>query len=82
MGDKLTTMEKSKTIVNINNVVTRLPELRFAEPFSWEINEGEQWAIVGPNGAGKTLIADLMQRKFYPRFSLCITGLYRLDDSK
>ena len=57
-------MEKSKTIVNINNVVTRLPELRFAEPFSWEINEGEQWAIVGPNGAGKTLIADLMQRKF------------------
>lgn len=64
MGDKLTTMEKSKTIVNINNVVTRLPELRFAEPFSWEINEGEQWAIVGPNGAGKTLIADLMQRKF------------------
>lgn len=64
MGDKLTTMEKSKTIVNINNVVTRLPELRFAEPFSWKINEGEQWAIVGPNGAGKTLIADLMQRKF------------------
>lgn len=57
-------MEKSKTIVNINNVVTRLPELRFAEPFSWKINEGEQWAIVGPNGAGKTLIADLMQRKF------------------
>ena len=63
-GDKLTTMEKSKTIVNINNVVTRLPELRFAEPFSWKINEGEQWAIVGPNGAGKTLIADLIQRKF------------------
>lgn len=64
MGDKLATMGKSKTIIHINNVVTRLPELRFAEPFSWKINEGEQWAIVGPNGAGKTLIADLMQRKF------------------
>lgn len=57
-------MEKEKTIVCINKVVTRLPELRFAEPFSWTIKEGEQWAIVGPNGAGKTLIADLMQRKF------------------
>ena len=57
-------MENNKAIVYINNVVTRLPELRFAEPFSWTINEGEQWAIVGPNGSGKTLIADLMQRKF------------------
>lgn len=57
-------MEKNKTIVSIEKVVTRLPELRFAEPFSWTINEGEQWAIIGPNGAGKTLIADLMQRKF------------------
>ena len=57
-------MEKNKAIVYINNVVTRLPELRFAEPFSWTVNEGEQWAIVGPNGSGKTLIADLMQRKF------------------
>ena len=57
-------MEKNKAIVYINNVVTRLPELRFAEPFSWTVNEGEQWAIVGPNGSGKTLIADLMRRKF------------------
>ena len=57
-------MENNKAIAYINNVVTRLPELRFAEPFSWTINEGEQWAIVGPNGSGKTLIADLMQRKF------------------
>ena len=58
-------MENNKAIVYINNVVTRLPELRFAEPFSWTINEGEQWAIVGPNGSGKTLIADLMQRKLH-----------------
>lgn len=57
-------MEENKTIVSITNAVTRLPELRFAQPFSWTINEGEQWAIVGPNGSGKTLIADLMQRKF------------------
>lgn len=63
MGNKSIIMEKNKTIVNITNVVTRLPELRFAAPFSWTINKGEQWVIVGPNGSGKTLIADLMQRK-------------------
>lgn len=57
-------MERNNTIVGIKNAVTRLPELRFTEPVNWEINEGEQWAIVGPNGSGKTLIADLMQRKF------------------
>lgn len=57
-------MEKNKTIVSIQHAVTRLPELRFTEPLSWKIKEGEQWTIIGPNGAGKTLIADLIQRKF------------------
>lgn len=51
-------------MVNIRNVVTRLPELRFEEPLNWTIEEGQQWAVIGPNGAGKTLIADAMQRKF------------------
>lgn len=53
-----------KEIVHIHQVVTRLPELRFAEPVEWRICEGEQWAVVGPNGAGKTLLADILQRKF------------------
>lgn len=58
-------MEKEgKMVVDIKNIVTRLPELRFAAPVSWRIDEGQQWAVIGPNGAGKTLIADIMQRKF------------------
>ncbi len=57
-------MENRKVIVNIQNVETRLPELRFATPLNWVIEEGQQWAVIGPNGAGKTLIADVMQRKF------------------
>ncbi|MDO4757585.1 MAG: ATP-binding cassette domain-containing protein, partial [Parabacteroides sp.] len=51
-------------VIEVRNVVTRLPELRLAEPLSWTIEEGQQWAVVGPNGAGKTLIADVIQRKF------------------
>ena len=57
-------MENRKIMVNIRNVVTRLPELRFEEPLNWIIEEWQQWAVIGPNGAGKTLIADVMQRKF------------------
>ena len=57
-------MENRKIVVNIRNVVTRLPELRFEEPLNWIIEEGQQWGVIGPNGAGKTLIADVMQRKF------------------
>lgn len=58
-------MEKEgKMVVDIKNVVTRLPELRFTAPVNWRIDEGQQWAVIGPNGAGKTLAADIMQRKF------------------
>lgn len=51
-------------VIDIKNIVTRLPDLRFTAPVNWRIDEGQQWAVVGPNGAGKTLIADIMQRKF------------------
>ena len=51
-------------VVDIKNIVTRLPELRFTAPVNWRIDEGQQRAVIGPNGAGKTLIADIMQRKF------------------
>ncbi|MDD2952191.1 MAG: ATP-binding cassette domain-containing protein [Parabacteroides sp.] len=58
-------MEKEgKMVVDIKNIVTRLPELRFTAPVNWRIDEGQQWAVIGPNGAGKTLIADIMRRKF------------------
>lgn len=53
----------SKTIISINSAVPRLPELRFQEPVSWTIEEGQQWAVIGPNGAGKTLLADILQKK-------------------
>lgn len=57
-------MENKEIIVQIKGALTRLPELRFAEPVNWTIHKGEQWAVIGPNGAGKTLLADLLQRKF------------------
>ncbi len=55
---------EGKIVVDIRDIVTRLPEFRFTAPVNWRIEEGQQWAVIGPNGAGKTLIADIMQRKF------------------
>ena len=43
-------MENRKIVVNIRNVVTRLPELRFEEPLNWIIEEGQQWGVIGPPG--------------------------------
>ena len=55
---------EKKEIVRLEGIVPRLPELRFAEPVSWTIREGEQWAVIGPNGAGKTELTDILQRKY------------------
>ena len=55
---------EQKEIVRLEGIVPRLADLRFAQPVSWTIREGEQWAVVGPNGAGKTLLADILQKKY------------------
>ena len=52
--------------MNIRNVVTRLPELRFEEPLNWIIEEGQQWGVIGPNGAGKTTVFNLLTDVYYP----------------
>ena len=46
--------------MNIRNVVTRLPELRFEEPLNWIIEEGQQWGVIGPNGDGVVTAADAL----------------------
>lgn len=57
-------MNNKKMVVSLENVVPRLPELRFSKPLNWTVGESEQWALIGPNGAGKTLIADILQNKY------------------
>ena len=54
--------------MNIRNVVTRLPELRFEEPLNWIIEEGQQWGVIGPNGAGKTTTMKIMAGLLSPDF--------------
>lgn len=43
--------------ITLEAVTVRLRERRYLENTSWEIREGECWAIVGTNGSGKTTLA-------------------------
>ena len=47
-------------IAVLKNAQPRLKEYTFAQPVNWQINEGEQWAVIGKNGAGKSLLCNLL----------------------
>lgn len=47
--------------IAVENALARFPEFRFREVLSWNMAEGESWAVIGPNGAGKTLFTNLLQ---------------------
>ena len=53
-------------VVDIKNIVTRLPELRFTAPVNWRIDEGQQWAVIGPNGAGKSTTLKMLTGMMKP----------------
>lgn len=49
------------TLISLIHPVPRMSEFRFKTPIMWNINKGEQWAIVGANGSGKSLLANMIQ---------------------
>lgn len=52
-----------KRVVTLNNPTPRVERFRFNAPIHWEINEGEQWAVLGANGSGKSQLAEILQGK-------------------
>ena len=62
--------------MNIRNVVTRLPELRFEEPLNWIIEEGQQWGVIGPNGAGKSTTMNIIAGCLAPTEGQVLIGGY------
>jgi molybdate transport system ATP-binding protein len=46
----------NKALISLENVFVRLRDRIYLKNVSWNIEEGEQWAILGPNGSGKSTL--------------------------
>ena len=44
----------------LHGAIPGMESMRFSHPLTWQIGEGEHWAVIGPNGAGKSLLIDLL----------------------
>lgn len=56
-------MEK---ILSLNNIIWRRNGDTILDDISFEVNYGEQWAVLGLNGAGKTSLLDIIMGYNYP----------------
>lgn len=51
-------------LVFLNKITTRIRNRFILENTSWEIIEGQSWAVIGPNGSGKTSLTRVLSREF------------------
>jgi molybdate transport system ATP-binding protein len=49
-----------ETLVRLEDVTIRYGEHIVLNHLSWEVKQGERWALVGPNGAGKSMLLSLL----------------------
>lgn len=54
-------------LLKLSNVFVRKFDNPVLDNISWEVNEGEQWAIVGGNGAGKSVLLETLAGRLMPR---------------
>lgn len=52
------------TLISLQNVSVRKYESTVLSAINWNVENGENWAIVGPNGAGKTILLDIIAGKW------------------
>ena len=49
--------------IELNDIVTRLENLRFQKPINWVFDNSQNWVLIGENGAGKSLLIDILRGK-------------------
>jgi len=59
----VTAVEK---VLSLNNIIWRRNGETILNDVSFEVNKGEQWAVLGLNGAGKTSVLDIIMGYNYP----------------
>ena len=55
-----------KKVLSLNNIIWRRNGDTILDDISFEVNQGEQWAVLGLNGAGKTSLLDIIMGYNYP----------------
>ena len=53
-------------IIEMNNVSCSLNNKYILRDITWEINQGEHWAILGLNGSGKTTLLNMINGYVFP----------------
>ena len=54
----------SNTILEFDNVTLRFGGVAAVDDVSFDVGEGELFAIIGPNGAGKTSIFNVISQVY------------------
>lgn len=52
------------SIISLQNIFVRKFDSIVLSNINWQINAGENWAIIGPNGSGKTILLDILAGKW------------------
>lgn len=55
---------KDEILLSLTNAVACTAEYKFAEPITWKIKSGENWAVVGANGSGKTQLINILMGRY------------------
>ncbi len=50
----------AKPLIHLQNIAVRVRSRRLLQDTSWEIRDGQQWAVIGPNGAGKSSLVGVL----------------------
>jgi molybdate transport system ATP-binding protein len=52
------------SVVSLQNVSVRKYDTEVLTNINWNVEPGENWAVVGPNGAGKTILLEIIAGKW------------------
>jgi ABC-type molybdenum transport system ATPase subunit/photorepair protein PhrA len=57
---------RGKVLFRIENASAYVNDSRILESITWQMNEGEKWAVIGRNGSGKSTLLKLISGDLHP----------------
>jgi ABC-2 type transport system ATP-binding protein len=78
---RLNMSSKSKTVIEVSNLVKSYGDIRAVDGISIDVKEGEVFGMLGPNGAGKTTTVEIIVGLRTPDSgSVAVLGIDALKD--